>query len=74
MAPYSCSDNEILMKKARENMAVEMSTGAEGTAQNFSDFARLERLWLAEATADGAAGVTPAAQRGIARRTSSSGW
>ena len=57
MAPYSCTPPTALASAALVSMLLEMSTGAEGTAAGYSDYARLERQWVAhvsgEALADG---------------------
>ena len=47
MMPYSCSLPPGLVKEGDKSSMAELSTGAEGTAKGYAEFARLERLWLA---------------------------
>jgi hypothetical protein len=56
MAPHSCSPLPTLVREGDRSSLMELALGAEGTAKNHADFARLERLWLADLTAgaDGA--------------------
>ena len=46
MSPHSCTPIDSLVKEGGLNSLLELATGAEGTAANQSEFARLERLWL----------------------------
>lgn len=46
MTPYSCTPPERLVVAAGMTMLLELTTGKEGTAAGYSDFARLERQWV----------------------------
>ena len=60
MSPFSCQPAEGLIYEGDQNSLMELTTGAEGTAKNHADFARLERLWVshvAQSPTIGAAGI-----------------
>ena len=46
MAPHSCSTAPKLLEAGDVSSMLELATGAEGTAGNHSDYARLERGWI----------------------------
>lgn len=48
MAPHSCSLPARLVEAGHRSSLLELATGAEGTAANYSEFARLERTWVNE--------------------------
>ena len=58
MAPHSCTPLPSLVRDGDKNALLELATGAEGTAANYSEFARLERLWLAQKAADSGADLS----------------
>ena len=58
MAPFSCSPLPSLVTEGDRNALLELTTGAEGTAANYAEFARLERVWVASLVA-GDEGMTP---------------
>ena len=52
MMTSSCSPSDSIKRAAGESMLLELATGKESTAAGYSDFARLEREWIAHVSGD----------------------
>ena len=58
IAPYSCSEPSRLLHECHVSSMLELTTGAEGTAANHSEYARMERAWVDD-MCSGEGGATP---------------